>query len=105
MKAKEIRNMDGKGLDEKLVELKKELIKLNAQVAVGASIKNPGQVKKVKKTIARVLTIKQEKETQKPVEKKAGGPSKASVEHRSQSAKGLKEKKAEKKPKEDEKKQ
>ena len=39
MKAKEIRGMDVKGLDEKLVELKKELIKINAQVAVGTTIK------------------------------------------------------------------
>ena len=58
MKAKEIRGMDRASLDEKLLELKKELIKVNAQVAIGTMLKNPGQVKKIKKAIARILTVK-----------------------------------------------
>ena len=43
-------------IEQQLIELKKELIKLNTQVATGTSLKNPGQVKKVKKNIARLLT-------------------------------------------------
>ena len=43
-------------LEQQLFELKKELIKLNTQVATGTSLKNPGQVRKVKKNIARLLT-------------------------------------------------
>ncbi len=79
MKIKEIRSMDKKGLDDKLVELKKELIKLNAQVAVGASIKNPGQVKKVKKSIARVLSVAEEKKNapKKEVKKEQPKPKEA----------------------------
>jgi len=71
--------MDKKGLDDKLVELKKELIKLNAQVAVGASIKNPGQVKKVKKSIARVLSVAEEKKNapKKEVKKEQPKPKEA----------------------------
>ena len=42
---------------EKLLELMKELIKLNTQVATGTTLKNPGQVKNVKKNIARLRTI------------------------------------------------
>lgn len=39
-----------------LIELEKELIKLNTQVATGTTLKNPGQVRKTKRTIARLLT-------------------------------------------------
>jgi large subunit ribosomal protein L29 len=61
MKAKEIRSMDKNTLDEKILELKKELVKMNAQVAMGTALKNPGQVKKLKKTVARILTINNQK--------------------------------------------
>jgi len=63
MKAKEIRGMDKISLNEKILELNKELIKTNAQIATGAAIKNPGQVKEIKKTVARILTIQHEKAT------------------------------------------
>ena len=69
MKSKEIRSLDGKSLDEKILELKKELVKINAQVAIGSAIKNPGQIKKIKKTIARISTIHSEKKAE--VHKKA----------------------------------
>lgn len=43
-------------LQTQLTELKKELIKINTQVATGTTLKSPGQVKKTKRTIARILT-------------------------------------------------
>ena len=43
-------------LESQLSELRKELIKLNTQVATGTTLKSPGQVKKIKKNIARLLT-------------------------------------------------
>ncbi|HJO01911.1 MAG: 50S ribosomal protein L29 [Candidatus Woesearchaeota archaeon] len=61
MKIKEIRSMDKNSLNEKMLELKKELVKMNAQVSTGTALKNPGQVKKIKKTIARILTADQKK--------------------------------------------
>lgn len=61
MKSKEMRVMDKDTLNEKILELKKELVKVNAQVAIGTALKNPGQVKKIKKTIAKILSVKQEK--------------------------------------------
>ncbi len=61
MKAKEIRSMDKNTLNEKILELKKELVKMNAQVAMGTALKNPGQVKKLKKTVARILRINNQK--------------------------------------------
>ena len=57
--------MDKNMLNEKIAEMKKELIKLNAQVAIGTAIKNPGQIKKIKKTIARILTISDHKKSEK----------------------------------------
>ena len=65
MKAKEIRSAEKGILNEKLIELKKELLKINAQIAIGSAIKNPGQARKIKKTIARIMTITQEKSKQK----------------------------------------
>lgn len=61
MKAKEIRGIDKNSLNEKVIDLKKELVKLNAQIAIGTTIKNPGQIKVIKKTLARIMTIEQEK--------------------------------------------
>ncbi len=61
MKSKEIRNMDKNTLNEKILELKKELVKINAQVAIGTALKNPGQVRKIRKTVARILTINNQK--------------------------------------------
>jgi len=65
MKVKEIRGMDMNMAAEKIAELKKELVKMNAQVAIGTAIKNPGQIRKTKKTLARIITIGHEKKAKK----------------------------------------
>lgn len=44
-------------LESKLAELKKELMKQNAQVAAGTIPKNPGLIKQTKKEIARVNAL------------------------------------------------
>ena len=62
MRSKEVRSLDKGIINEKVIELKKELVKINAQVAIGAALSNPGQARKIKKTIARILTIEHEKE-------------------------------------------
>ncbi len=61
MKVKEIRSMSEEELNSKLEELKKELVKINAQIATGTTPKSPGQVKQIKKNIAKILTIIHEK--------------------------------------------
>ncbi|MBI2135076.1 50S ribosomal protein L29 [Candidatus Woesearchaeota archaeon] len=65
MKVKEIRGMDKNMAAEKMAELKKELVKINAQVAIGTAMKNPGQIRKIKKTLARIITIEHEKKSRK----------------------------------------
>ena len=62
MKSKDIHAMPVAELNEKLAELRKELMKLNAQVATGTTPKSPGQVRTTKRTIARILTELKQKE-------------------------------------------
>lgn len=65
MKIKELRALGEKDLAQKLDETRKELLKVNAQIASGTTPKNPGQVKNYKKTIAKILMVLKEKEPQK----------------------------------------
>ena len=60
MKAKELRDMTGDELNAKLKELKNELFNLRFQHAINL-LDNPHKIVDVKKDIARVMTILQEK--------------------------------------------
>jgi len=60
MKYKELKALNKEDLAKKHVEATKELIKLNSQVATGSTIKSPGQIKLLKKTIAKIKTIQNE---------------------------------------------
>ena len=63
--------MNEKSLNDKLVELKKELMKYNSQRSSGTPPENPGRVKEVRKTIARIYTkFSQKKEAPKVEPKK-----------------------------------
>jgi large subunit ribosomal protein L29 len=57
----EIKQMNRTALQEKLLDLKKELIKLNAQIAIGTLPENPGRVREVKRTIAKIKTFLKQK--------------------------------------------
>ena len=54
--------MNEKALEDKLNELRNELISINAQVAMGTLPENPGKIKEIKRTVAKILTIKKLKE-------------------------------------------
>jgi len=58
LKAKKIREMDEKEINEKLKELRLELSKDLASSEVGGTVKSPGRIKETRKTIARILTIR-----------------------------------------------
>ncbi|MBT4651318.1 50S ribosomal protein L29 [Candidatus Woesearchaeota archaeon] len=62
MKAKELSKLEANELNEKIKELRRELIKDNAQVHSGGSPPNPGKLRQTKKNIARILTILKQKE-------------------------------------------
>ncbi|MCM1328878.1 MAG: 50S ribosomal protein L29 [Ruminococcus sp.] len=60
MKAAEVRDMTAVELDTKLADLKKELFALRFQHAIN-QLDNPTRLKAVKKDIARVMTIMNER--------------------------------------------
>lgn len=66
VKKKEIQQLDYEGLKSKLEDLKKDLMKINAQRASGSSIENPGRIKHVKRTIARIKTYIKIKREENP---------------------------------------
>ena len=59
MKASEVRDMTTQELENKLVDLKKELFALRFQLSVN-QLDNPARIKAVKKDIARIKTIMRE---------------------------------------------
>lgn len=61
MKMSEIRKMKDEDLKKKLAELKLELMKDLANVKMGRPIKNPGKIRAIRKTIARILTVLSER--------------------------------------------
>ena len=65
MNIKNLRTMGKQELKEKVLELKKELIKLNAQIATGTNPKSPRQARDIKKTVAKILTIEWERSQEK----------------------------------------
>jgi large subunit ribosomal protein L29 len=69
MKAAELRKLTNEELQEKLVELKKKLMNLRFQNAIG-SLGKTSEIRETKRDIARILTMLRERELQ---EVKAGG--------------------------------
>ncbi|MBM7557825.1 50S ribosomal protein L29 [Halanaerobacter jeridensis] len=61
MKANELRKMTSEELEHKLSELKDELFNLRFQNAT-VQLENPIRIREVKKTIARVKTILNERD-------------------------------------------
>lgn len=59
LKTKKIRQMSEKDIETKLQELRLELAKELAASEIG-TVKNPGRIGYIKKTIARILTVKTE---------------------------------------------
>ncbi len=59
MKASEIRALSSEEMQQKLVDLKKELFNLRFQHEVG-QLENPSKLKETQKDIARIYTITKE---------------------------------------------
>ena len=62
LRSNEIWEMEIEEIQEKLIELKVELNKTVSKGAAPGVIDNPGQVRELKRTIARVLTIMSQKQ-------------------------------------------
>ncbi len=60
LRPKKIRDMGAEERDKKLKELKLELFKEKGKIDVGGVSDSPGRIRELRKTIARILTIKKE---------------------------------------------
>lgn len=62
LRSEEIRDLSIEEMNEKLVELRAELLRQKSLIASGGAPENPGRIKEIRRTIARILTIKTQKE-------------------------------------------
>ncbi len=65
LRSHELAEMDAEELDGKLRELQEGLMKIKGVLASGGIPEDIGEVKEIKKTIARIKTIKNQKTTHK----------------------------------------
>ena len=56
----EIREMTSEEREEQLVKLKNELIRERAIASAGGAPENPGRIREIRRTIARIKTIQRE---------------------------------------------
>lgn len=61
LKASEIRDMGDDELNEKLTDLKKEIVEEKGQIETGGFADNPGRIKEMRRTIARIKTVLNER--------------------------------------------
>lgn len=66
MKITELRELQLKELNDKLVDLKQEMFNLRFQQATN-KLKNPARITQVRKTIARIKTLLRENEIKKGI--------------------------------------
>ncbi len=62
---KELNELKEDALDKRLSELRKELMKFRSQVASGTIPRNPGRIRVIKRTIARIHTINTRRKKQR----------------------------------------
>jgi len=60
LRMREIRERTPDERRRKLEELQTELSRLRAMVRAGGSIQNPGRIRELRRTIARILTVMRE---------------------------------------------
>jgi large subunit ribosomal protein L29 len=60
LQLKDIRDMSSDKRKEKITEFRTELARLKTMVEAGGAIDNPAQIRELRKTIARILTIEAE---------------------------------------------
>lgn len=63
MKKIELKQLSKDQLKEKLVEVRRDLMRLNTQRSTKTIPENPSQIKNLRKNIARILTFMKQKNT------------------------------------------
>lgn len=61
LKTEDAREMSENELKEKMNDLRKEIIEEKGQIEIGGFADNPGRIKEMRKTIARIKTILNER--------------------------------------------
>ncbi|OQX22316.1 MAG: 50S ribosomal protein L29 [Candidatus Altiarchaeales archaeon A3] len=65
LRAKELREMGTEDTEEHLKDLYKRKMKIRSDISAGISSESIGNLREIKRTVARLLTIKHEKEKNK----------------------------------------
>lgn len=60
LKPAEIRKLSDKDRKKKMLELQIQLIKFRSKIKSGGQLESPGQIKEIRRTIARIKTINHE---------------------------------------------
>jgi large subunit ribosomal protein L29 len=104
LKVKEIREMSVQQIDEKIVQLRTDYAKMMSQKRSGGAPENSGKMRTIRKAIARLMTIKSQKERgespvakEVPVAKKADAKPAAKAESKPKTVKAAPKKTAAKK--------
>lgn len=63
LEADDLRDQSEKELRQQLNDLQRELVQERGQIEVGGFAENPGQLKEMKKSIARIKTVLNEEGT------------------------------------------
>ncbi|MDY6780462.1 MAG: 50S ribosomal protein L29 [Halobacteria archaeon] len=64
LRADEIREMTQEEVQEELEDLEDELLREKSVLAAGGAPENPGRIREIKRTIARIKTIQTEMENE-----------------------------------------
>ncbi|UCH70703.1 MAG: 50S ribosomal protein L29 [Candidatus Bathyarchaeota archaeon] len=62
IRMKDIRAMSPEDRKKRLTELRTELMRLRTMVKAGGAPENPSQIREIRRTIARILTVENEGE-------------------------------------------
>ncbi|MEM2936744.1 MAG: 50S ribosomal protein L29 [Candidatus Bathyarchaeia archaeon] len=65
LRIKDIRSMSPEERQKRLAELQTELVRLKTLVKAGGALENPARIREIRKTVARLLTVKNEKKSTK----------------------------------------
>ena len=64
MRLNEIRGMTSEERTKKVSELKTELSRLRTMISAGGAVENPARIRELRRTIAQLLTIENEKKAE-----------------------------------------
>lgn len=60
MKTKEIRDLSAEERKDQMAEARQELMHERGVAAMGGAMRNPGKIRQLRRTIARILTVQGE---------------------------------------------